>query len=144
MTPLSNLRRLAVLLALLPQLLVLGLGRGLVLCIAPSGHVQVEIAASPCCEGANPSTASGDRDPAASHDAPDCDSCSDLQIALDPRIGRGSSTQEIELPAYAPAIAPEPIAVPGAADATGPLGRILDRGHEPPHLIHLRSVLLRC
>jgi len=144
MTPLPNLRRLALLLALLPQLLVLGLGRGVVVCIAPGGHVQVEIAASTCCADAAPSATAGNRDLASSQDEPDCGSCSDLQIAMDPRVARGSSTQEIELPAPAAAIPPEPTAVPAAADATGTLRRIPDRGHEPPHLIHLRSVLLRC
>ena len=144
MTPLPNLRRLALLLALLPQLLVLGLGRGVVLCIAPSGHVQLEIAASTCCGDDGASTAPGDRDLASSEDEPDCGSCSDLQIALDPRASRGSGTQEIELPAHAAATPPEPDAIPVAANVTGPLDRILDRGHEPPHLIHLRSVLLRC
>jgi len=144
MTRLPNLRRLALLLALLPQLLVLGLGRGVVVCIAPDGHVQVEIAASTCCGDDGASTALGDRNLASSQDEPDCGSCSDLQIALDPRVARGSGTQEIELPAHTAAILPEPFAFLAAPDATDSLGRILDRGHEPPHLIHLRSVVLRC
>jgi len=144
MTPLPNLRRFALLLALLPQLLVLGFGRGVVVCIAPGGHVQLEIAASTCCGDDGASTAPGDRDLASSQDEPDCGSCSDLQIALDPRVARGSGTQQIELPAHAAAIPPGPVGIPGAADATGLLDRILDRGHEPPHLIHLRSVQLRC
>ncbi len=43
------LSRLIVLLVLLPQMLVLGMGRGLVICVAPDGHVQIELAASECC-----------------------------------------------------------------------------------------------
>ena len=144
MTRLPNLRRLALLLALLPQLLVLGLGRGVVVCIAPGGHVKVEIAASTCCGDDGATMAPGDRDPAASQDEPDCGSCSDLKIALDPRVTRSSGTQEIELPAHTAAIPPEPLTFQAAPDSTGSLGRILDRGQEPPHLIHLRSVVLRC
>jgi len=144
MTPVQSLRRLALLLALLPQLIVLGLGRGVVVCIAPSGHVQVEIAASPCCGDAGSAGAGGDRDLATSQDEPDCGSCSDLQIALDTRVARSSSAGQVELPANA-AIPPlEPFAFPAAVDASRPRGRIQDRGHEPPHLIHLRSIVLRC
>ena len=144
MTSVHRLRRLALLLALLPQLLVLGLGGGVVVCVAPDGHVQLEIAASECCGDAGASTAPGDRDVASSQDEPDCGSCSDLQIALDTGVARSSGAQEIELPAHTAAILPEPLAFQAAPDGKGALGRVLDRGHEPPHLIHLRSVVLRC
>lgn len=144
MTQVLNLRRLALLLVLLPQLLVLGLGRGIVVCIAPGGHVQVEIAASSCCSNASPSGAVGSGDLASPQDEPDCGSCSDLQIALDTRVARSSGTQGNELPSNAAAPPLEPIADPIAPDAAPSLVRTLDRGHEPPHLIHLRSVVLRC
>ena len=136
------LRRLALLLALLPQILVLALGQGIVVCVAPGGHVQVEIAASACCAEVGSAVRGGD--PGILQDEPDCGSCSDLRIALDPRVARSSDARTLELPSAPAALPVEPPAFPKAAERTRPREHHVDRGHEPPHLIHLRSVLLRC
>lgn len=50
-----GIRRLALALALVPQLLVTALGQSLVVCVEPGGHVQLEVLASECCEAATPS-----------------------------------------------------------------------------------------
>lgn len=140
----ASLRRLTLLLTLLPQLLLLGLGRGVVVCVAPGGHMQVEVLASACCGGADSSTNTG-AGLALTQDEPDCGSCSDLWIVVDSRVSRSSGARDVELPSdTALALAPEPLRFPGSADPLRALGSHLDRGQEPPHLIHLRSVVLRC
>ncbi len=65
---------LAILLALLPQLLLTGLGRDVFLCVGPAGHVQVELVAGGCCaDGAQP----------AGEDDSGCSSCSDIRLWQD-------------------------------------------------------------
>jgi hypothetical protein len=142
MTTLPRIRRLALLLVLLPQLLVLGLGRGVVICIASDGHVRVEAAASVCCEDGG--SALGGAGLAGSPDEPDCGPCADFRLALDARAARGSSVAGWELPQSAAALPVEPPTPSAAADLARPHGLRQDRGRVPPHLVHLHCVVLRC
>ena len=131
--------------ALLPQLLVLGMGREFVVCIAPGGHLRVEVAANVCCVDRTAASTDSDEGIVLSHDEPDCGSCSDYRIEVDPRLSRSCGPGRLNPPAVATAVPPVGIpTLPAARDTTPPLGRPLDRGCVPPHLIHLRSVVLRC
>jgi len=135
----SVLRRAALLLLLLPQLLVLGLGRGLVVCFEPNGGVTVELAGAACCgEPGAPTTSEAARLTAAPEQG--CGSCADVRLTVD---RRGPREQELGGESL-------------LARPAGPLGDTcpeprpalrLDcpRGAPPsPHLAHLRSVVLRC
>ena len=142
MSLLPNLRRLALVLALLPQLLMLGAGPAVVVCVAPGGHMQVEAAASACCRG--PASA-GDGDLSTSQGGPDCGACSDIAIALDPRVFLAAGPGGLDLPSDTATALPVMLtAVPITAEFCYSPGRSARRGHLPPHLVHLRSVLLRC
>jgi hypothetical protein len=138
MTTLHHLRRAVLVLALLPQLLVLGLGSGVVLCIAPGGHVQVEVATTDCCGGPG-SSSGGGGEQAAPRGDDGCGACADLQLVLDPRTPRGAGSSDVS----GAALPVEPTPDRRAVRAPGFAPRA-DRGREPPHLIRLRSVLLRC
>lgn len=144
MKPASGLRRLALLLVVLPQLLVLGLGRGLVVCIAPGGHVRVEVAAGPCCGDREALTALRGGDRAEPHDEPDCGPCSDLRVAPAPRASRSTDARAGELPSFVPDALVEPPGSLLAAGTTRRAARDPGRGLEPPHLIQVRSIVLRC
>ena len=142
MTSFRTLRHAALLLALVPQLLVLGLGRGVVVCIAPGGHLQIEIAESACCAGRSSDHAGV---VTVSQDRPECGSCSDVRLVLDRSECRNSGTRRFELPADATAALPVEVGtLPPAAGPTHSPPHPLDRGHGSPHLIHIRSVVLRC
>jgi hypothetical protein len=141
MTAFSNLRRLALLLAILPQLFVLGMGRGVVACIGSDGHVQLEVAGAECCVEA---AALHEEAVASAPDATGCGACVDVPLVPDPRAARGSGGGVRELPAAAG------FAVPGEAPAirfvTGSarsVRRAPVRGYEPSWRVHLRSVVLR-
>jgi len=142
---LPRLPRILLLLVLLPQLLVLGLGRGVVLCIAPGGHVQVEIAASVCCTAPSSAAVAHDDESAVSESEADCDSCSDYWIQVHPSQVRTSTVGGFEASSDVTTAGTTAIPKPKLADGSC---RALDpprgRGSVPPHLIHLRSVLLRC
>ncbi len=76
--------RALVVLLLLPQLLLLGLGGRLVLCVAPDGHLVVEAAGSACCDAsahddARPAPTLA---PAGAHGGADCGACTDIEIAF--------------------------------------------------------------
>jgi len=144
MTALSMLRRLVLLAALLPQLFLLGLGRGVVVCMEDNGHVQVEVSTSMCCsEQSETSPASEGELPRASHE-PDCGSCSDFPILLDQRRAKNLSVGGPGFSQHAPALlAVEGCAFHGAARPALSFGRPADRGRVPSHLNHLRSVVLR-
>jgi len=135
-------RRLVLFLALLPQLLALGLGRGVVVCVAPGGHLRLEVAGSACCADPAPAAHAGT---VASQDESDCGACTDLGIALDPRLSRRSSAGGSELAGDATAALPvETRTLAEAAHAARHLEPPPDRGFAPPHLLHLRSVVRRC
>jgi len=137
----TPLRRLLLLAALLPQLLVLGLGRGVVLCVEPDGHVQIELAtAEICCAGAPALNAANGIDRESEGD--DCNACTDLRLVVDTRGSR--SSDGLDAAAHAATLA--------AADPWKPAvraSRTLVRAGAPPdraprHLLCLRSVLQRC
>ena len=138
-----RLRRLALLLALLPELLMLGLGQGVVLCIAPGGHVQVEVETSVCCAEAD-AAAHGPGAGASEHER-DCGPCSDVGTTLDPHAAQAPEVQGVELPAASAALPEDALALRGAVDRTMPrLRDDPDGGQGPPHLLWLRSVMLLC
>lgn len=98
------LARLALLLALLPQLLVLGLGVDLVLCFAPGGHVEFEVAASGCCGAALVEHGGVEEAAGEPHDDP-CGPCRDLPVLVDSgETARTAAATPIELPAARPAL----------------------------------------
>jgi hypothetical protein len=138
---LPQIRRLLLLLVLLPQLLVLGLGRGVVICIEPGGHVRVEAAASTCCadDGVGRAQSAG------ALEETDCGSCSDVRIALDVRASRGPG-HDRSLGGSERLQGALPVALP--ACTTSYVGRALarraERGHVPPHPVRMRGVVLRC
>ena len=134
-------RRLFILLALLPQLLVLGLGRGVVLCVAPDGHVQIEVAASTCC--ADALAASPEDTVGSEQEADECGSCTDLQIVVDTRVSRAPDGTDVDSgpSAALPVETSDPF---GRGQSKLAAHRWVQSDLEPHHLIHLRSVLLRC
>ena len=145
MTMVPSLQRLALVLAIIPQLIVMGLGQGVVVCIAPGGHMQVEVLANECCAGATPAPAARDRADSVSHEEPDCGSCSDYQILMDLRVSRSSRTGSFEhSPNVTAALPVEFARVPVAERANRSRERHLERGRVPRHLESLRSVMLRC
>ena len=135
-------------LALLPQLLVLGLGRSVVLCIGDGGHAQIEVAASLCCAGAGslaPARVGAEHSKVAGQDdgASDCDACTDLLIVVSTRFSRVEDGTD---PGPRAPVAAAPAAP--APERSGQSGFIVRHGSrgdpEPPHLLALRSIRLRC
>ena len=145
MSTTSSLRRMAILVALLPQLLLMGLGQGVVLCVAPGGHVQMEAVASLCCADSTSGEAARDVSLSTPIGDSDCDQCTDYRISLDSIMAPDSRTEAFErLPGCLAATPTEaPRLLPGSTSSPY-FGRAPDRGHAPPYLGHLRSVLLRC
>lgn len=125
------------LLALLPILVVLGSGRGLVWCTSPSGHAQVEIAAGTCCP--TPAEAAP-ADRTGTTDAPDdCNSCSDVAIPAAPLPGASTASA-----GAAPAAGPEVLWADAALRRrAGRPARSAPPG-PPGALARLRGVVLRC
>ena len=142
----SRIQRIVLLLAFLPQLVVMGMGQSVVVCVGDDGHMQLEVTVSGCCadfgeapSGSAPalSTTEGDSD---------CISCSDIGIVLDPRPARGASVESLGLAHFVIQLFPlaiEPVdgsATPEAALAS----EAADGGVQPQHLLHRRSVQLIC
>jgi hypothetical protein len=143
MTSLTPLRRLAILLALLPQLLVLGLGSGVVVCVTPDGHLQLEVSGSDCCEEL--AAPSGDKGSARSQGRSDCGPCTDFAIVLDQRRSKDDDGKALRFPSTP--LRAMSLQAPLLAGPKGPgraFGLPATGVAAPPHLIHLRSVLLRC
>jgi len=139
----TSLSRLIVLLALMPQLFVLGLGQGLVVCIAPGGHVQVELATSACCAEAGAGESDVREGAASVGGASECSPCTDLRIAVDTRISRAPDGAG-QGPGIAAAL-PLELAWPhGPARRELASVRAFQGALEPPHLGALRCVILRC
>jgi len=141
MSSLSRIQRLALLVAFLPQLLLLGIGSGTVVCVDQSGNLHVEVGANACCAEFAPETAGAHDD---TEEDSDCGSCADYEVVLEPLSSPGRSASQLELPPIAPLALPiefPAIQIASASDVG--LRRSLDRGFAPPHLIQLRSVLLR-
>ena len=144
----SSPRRLLVFLALLPQILVLGPGGGVVVCFAPGGHVQIELAASACCADTpagshETETEAGSAEECNTGGASDCGSCTDFGIVVESRASRTCAGTDVDSGMVA--------ALPREASALRVRGRLVLLGRrgsqsdlEPQHLIGLRSIRLRC
>ena len=148
-------RRILALIALLPQLIVLGMGRSVVLCVGDGGHARIEVASSVCCAvtptaaQAAPAKAAHEQGVLPADDeqeggASDCDSCTDLLIVVSTpcsRVEDGNAP-----PPPGPAAAPPAVPAPATSRGHGDLAtRRASRGSpEPPHLLALKSVRLRC
>ncbi|RKY19074.1 MAG: hypothetical protein DRQ55_11580 [Planctomycetota bacterium] len=152
MQMLSITRRVALLLALLPQLVVLGLGHGVVICMTADGHMEVEVASSGCCAespvvamAAGTAGLIGPAGSAQQSDA-DCGSCSDFGIVLDPRPCRGSGVGTSLLSSDLANAPPSPsVALDDAVDSAACAVAHGSRGGVTPlHLEHLRSIQLSC
>ena len=139
-----HLRRIALLLALLPQFLLLGLGRGVVICVAPGGDVRVEITASErCFDPAALGTASA-ADGVLSEEEPTCGPCSDLALVLGDPVIRNSGAHDVELPSGLERLSVAPAFSAPMAGAADVPGLAFERGPRARHLVCMRSVLLRC
>lgn len=137
----SRTTRLLLWLALLPQLVLgLGLGRGLVLCFEASGEVRIEVPDGDCCPG---EAAGGARATAsAPEELPDCGSCSDVRVVVDPRLTRGPEDplpEPAQLPAALAPTATSVLTPPGVAPP-----RCFASVRVPPRLALVRCVELRC
>jgi hypothetical protein len=140
-----DLRRLLLLAMLLPQLIVLGLGREVFVCIAADGHVEVELASSACCTGPD---AAAETAGALPDEGESCGSCSDYGIGVEPRIARASTEDEVNVPPHV-AATPAALAPPVVPDALDEARHAAHerpaRGADPsPHLVHVRITVLRC
>lgn len=141
------LRRLFLLLALLPQIFLLGLGSGIVVCVAPGGHARLEIALSECravsssvMRGLEPEVSEN----GSSENEPDSGSCSDLSVVLGFRASRSLDALISE---FSSALTAHLVELPEFSRATDWSLSLIGhrvRDHGPPHLIHLRSIVLRC
>ena len=147
-------RRILALIALLPQLIVLGMGRSVVLCVGDGGHARIEVASSVCCAvtptaaQAAPAKAAHEQGVLPADDeqeggASDCDSCTDLLIVVSTRFSRVEDGTD---PGPRAPVAAAPAAP--APERSGQSGFIVRHGSrgdpEPPHLLALRSIRMRC
>jgi hypothetical protein len=146
MSATSPLRRLAVLLLVLPPLLSWSLARGVVLCIAADGHLAVEAIASACCDdpggtGAGPGVGLGVGLTLTSSDA-DCGPCADYGLEAAPEGAAVERVSVPEPPVLAAGTRDGQRGAPVQAGVLPALGG--DRGLASPHLVLQRTVLLRC
>ena len=141
MPNIPSIRRLAVILALLPQLLMLGLGQGMVLCITEDGHFQIEVPSDDCCEGIS-DLEDGLAEPEA-HAGPDCGPCSDFLIVFDPALSKGNAFSNVSLEASSHLLV-EPFVLPEWNNSSASNWNADAKSLAPLHLSQLRSVLLLC
>ena len=133
----SLLDRLILCLAIVSQLM-LGTGRGMVLCVESDGSVQFEVASVSCCEPEAIHDLHGEAEQAAcASEEPGCGGCSD------------QSLQILESPRAKHTLPPLVALYPGLASPASPSDRAAHfrpaaRPPVEPRLACLRSVVLRC
>jgi hypothetical protein len=139
----TSSRRLLILLALLPQLLVLGLGGGVVICLDPGGGAHIQIAVQSCCEGTSAPSSGATEGVSGFEGEDDCRSCRDVTILEDSGMARAPEQVKHEI---GTAALPVVTAFVPHVDWPLPARRraIVPRDREPPGLLHLRSVVIRC
>jgi len=136
-----SIRRLALILALLPQLLILGFGQGMVLCVTEDGHFQVEVPSDDCCEGT--SNLGEDQVVAKASSDSDCGACDDFLIVFDSALNQGNLLSNVLLEGSSRLLV-EPFVLPEwNASSTSPWNADA-KSLAPLHLGQLRSVLLLC
>ena len=137
----QTLRQFLLLFVLLPQLAAASLGNGLVLCVGPGNHIQIEIASSLCSssdlEADDLSEADG-FDKNRPTDSQECSSCEDVELLLDLARPDQDSTHALALP---------PRVSVGVIESYPVQSRIcdrVDRSRVAAHLAPLRTIVLRC
>ena len=143
MTPPSLIHRVIFFLALLPQLLVLGLGHGVVVCVGPGGHVEIETVGGICCSDSEAAPSSSEVD-GFQHSDSDCGPCTDIALLSNSKHPSDRDADDLDqsLESVGRPVATHVIL--GAQDPAHFFVRPVERHCEPPHLDNLRSVLLRC
>ncbi|MDF1799800.1 MAG: hypothetical protein P1V81_11540 [Planctomycetota bacterium] len=129
----KSLTHLLLVALLIPQLCLAGLGMGLVVCIAPGGHLELELSETGICcdEEQAPREDLGHGD--------QCNACTDVEVRFELPADRPVEVANLaglplELPACLAPLAPAP---QRRACLQAPL-------REPPHLGRLAVVRLRC
>ncbi|GEM_PF-3881155 len=144
----SRILRLALLLALLPQGLLLGMGRGVVVCVAPGGHLRVELSGSLCCLEEDSHASEPDGALTQKRDGPGllCGLCTDFDLEVDqrqPRKPKDRISPEVSVPitvVSSPEISGlQSLAPPSPRRSLPPAGNL-----GSPHLVPLRTTVLRC
>ena len=142
----SRIHRVVLLLAFLPQLVVMGMGQSVVVCVGDDGHMQLEVIVGGCCTDAAEAPVGSAPALSTSESDSDCFACSDIGVVLDPRPARGASVESIGLTLFVVQLFPlrvEPVdgsTAPGVAVAS----EVEGAGVRPQHLVHRRSVQLIC
>lgn len=139
--PRSSIVLLGVVLALLPQVVLAAVARGVVVCEELDGRAAVEWSLTGCCSSA---ATKADGAPAGGWCAApedECVSCTDAPLGLTVVRGRDASTQAPPAPVPVP---PSWHSLPVVA-CVGSLGRFQGlRAPPAPHLLQLSTVFLRC
>ena len=132
------LRGFLFLFVLLPQIALASVGSSFVVCVAPGDHLQVEFASGACCESeSGAETPAGDRERPT--DLPECPSCEDLEVLVDPTL---PDKQVINVPA-APPSSELPTFDEHHRRSERRRGHF-DRLRARQHLSLERSIVLRC
>ncbi|MGE0709908.1 MAG: hypothetical protein AB7N76_25250 [Planctomycetota bacterium] len=136
----QRLASLGLLLALLPQLVLAALARGLVVCVERDGCASVELSLSGCCAASEAETAA-DGAPALDTPEEDCGDCSDSPLAL------AADRERVDAPTVAaPLVAMLPpweqLSSLDGGRARAPRPPL--RAPPAPQLLQLRTVSLRC
>lgn len=137
----QTLRQFLLLFVLLPQLAAASLGNGLVLCVGPGNHIQMELASSDCCASdleADVLSGTEEFNKSRPTESSDCSSCEDVDLLLD--LARPDQESNI-------ALALPPRVSVGVIESYPVQSRFcgrVDRSRVAAHLAPLRTIVLRC
>jgi len=142
----SRIHRVVLLLAFLPQLVVMGMGQSVVVCVGDDGHMQLEVIVGGCCADTGEAPMGSAPALSTSENDSDCVACSDIGVVLDPRPARGASVESLGLGHFVVQLSPfavEPVDGSATPEATVASEAAVG-GAQPQHLHHRRSVQLIC
>ena len=140
----DRLQHVLLLALIVPQLLLLGMGRSLVVCVSSAGHMQVEPADSSCCDPL-PQTVLGeatDGQDSETNGSEDCGSCSDLAIIVDLNVSKRLGNFQVGSGPILPLDSWQAAFLFEPRPEFGKPFRAFDRAST--HLTRLRCVVLRC